>query len=406
MLKYILGIKTLLDYIYDSLFSCIIMVFSCEILIHEGFSFRYFIYVFAMFLISYIARKYAINYLTVLIMHIIPCCVFLALGESYKLIIITALISIYNFVESCNYIRLGRQQRPVNDLPWAVYLVCFISYLFGVYAQNSIVKNMSYYIMILLVITYLLSVYVEGISKYIKSTEDMSGLPIASIIKTNSAIIAGIILVCIAIIALGSFIDWSALLRLLVNGIAAIVKIFAAGFMFVVNLVQRLFKNNAATSSENSTANLLVTREEYIQLSNNIILLCKFIFFVIVIIVAARFMLKAVRFLLVRRNRGTDIIEDIPYKNNVKAYKIRSAAVKKLELSNNEKIRRIYKKTVLEYRHDITLKKSDTVGQIEAKIKSVSGEEIRGITDLYENVRYGTKNADKKDIKNAKAIGK
>ena len=151
---------------------------------------------------------------------------------------------------------------------------------------------------------------------------------------------------------------------------------------------------------------LPVTREEYIQLSTNIVLLCKFILFVIALIIATRFMLKAVRFLLVRRNRETDIIEDIPYKNAVKVSKIRSTTVKKLMLSNNEKIRRIYKKTVLEYRHDITLKKSDTAGQIETKIKNVSGEEIREITDLYENVRYGTKNADRKDIKKIKAIGK
>lgn len=74
-----------------------------------------------------------------------------------------------------------------------------------------------------------------------------------------------------------------------------------------------------------------------------------------------------------------------------------------MDVSNEKKIRQLYKKLVRKYKSEgIVPKKHDTAGEISSKIERASSKSYREATELYRKARYGGDKCSDEDVRSAK----
>ncbi len=403
MTRKIVFVRKLMDLIFGCLFSWLFVMFS-TIVLFRGEPKAFFVpCVIWIYVTAYIIRELARTAITILFAHAAVLVPFYFFNIEGRFIIIFSIISFVLFCEGYSYIRAGKILKPVGEVPWYIFLFCFIFFLYGVYMKNEQLKNASYIVVVLLIITYLINLYVDGLGKYLSAAKNVSGIPLKNIAKTNSLIVGLIILFLVIAIAVVNAHDWQNLVDIIVNGIVSVIKLIGFGILFVFNII-KMFLMRMPASQINDMIGEEMQANNYAEHGQAIFALLKFLFVAAMAFFLLMLIIKLVGRLFVRHNRLSDIVEDAPVKKKEKITTEKRKGIFSVLFSPEEKVRRMYRAHILGYRYDIKLKETKTCRDICRDIYSETGDDVSQLTEIYSEVRYGEKKTDRNVIKKISSL--
>ncbi|MCM1272344.1 MAG: hypothetical protein NC225_01960 [Clostridium sp.] len=404
MIHNIYRLRKVLNFVYQCLFACLFMLFFCVIMLHVPVKSAYFVEIVLIYFISYIVRDLAPNLLLALSFHVIPFVGIYFYGMTFSVFVVMAMIGFRLFMDTWMYMRMGRVLKPVDDMPWPVFLMSFIFFLFGYYVKNDMLKSAAYHIPLICVAIYLLNVYLDGLIQYVNSTKNVSGLPMKNIVRTNSLFVGVVIAVLLVAAVLGNSIDFTAVLTAIKNVVVTVVKVIFSGIAFIINLIMKLFSAETAVGTGDTYTAVNKPRENNFAAGESILVLLQYALLAVLIYVAVKIIIKIVKALLVKQQGMLDIVEEAEVEKNLVT---EAAGIKRIWntlFSPEEKLRKMYKKYILGYSYDIRLKNSSTCGEIQQEVMEKTNEDVSDVTKLYSDVRYGGKNVSREDLKRIKQL--
>lgn len=403
MTRKIVFARKLIDLIFGCLFSWLLVMFSA-IVLFRGEPKAFFVpCVIWIYVTAYIIRELATTAITILFAHAAFLVPFYFLNIEGRFIIIFAIISFELFCESYSYIRAGKKLKSVGEVPWYIFLFCFIFFLYGVYMKNEQLKNASYIVVVLLLITYLINLYVDGLGKYLSAAKNVSGIPLKTIAKTNSLIVGLIMLFLVIAIAAANSHDWHVLADIIVNGIASVIKLIGFGILFIFNIM-KMFLMRMPAGQINDMIGEEIRENNYAEHGQAIFALLKFLFVAAMAIFLLLLLIKFVCRLFIRHNRLSDIVEAAPVKKKEKLKTEQRKGIFSVLFSPEERARRMYRAHILGYRYDIKLRETKTCRDICRDIYNETGDDVSELTEIYSEIRYGEKKADKSVIKKISSL--
>ena len=403
MTRKIVVIRKLIDLIFGCLFSWLFVMFSAIFLFREEPKAFFVPCVIWIYVTAYIIRELAKTAITILFAHAVFLVPFYFFNIENRFIVIFAIISFVLFCEGYKYIRAGKILKPVGEAPWYIFLFCFIFFLYGVYMKNEQLKNASYIVIVLLIITYLINLYVDGLGKYLSAAKNVSGIPLKNIAKTNSLIVGLIMLFLGITIAVVNSHDWNTLVDIIVNGIVSVIKLIGFGILFVFNIIKMFFMR-MPVGQINDMIGEEMRANNYAEHGQAIFALLKTLFVAAMAFFLLMLLIKFVGRLFIRHNRLSDIVEAAPVKKKEIITTEKRKSIFSILFSPEEKVRRMYRAHILGYRYDIKLKETKTCGDICHDIYNETGDDVSELTEIYSEIRYGEKKADRNVIKKISSL--
>ncbi|MBD5096359.1 MAG: hypothetical protein HDT40_04995 [Lachnospiraceae bacterium] len=403
MTRKIVVIRKLIDLIFGCLFSWLFVMFSAIFLFREEPKAFFVPCVIWIYVTAYIIRELAKTAITILFAHAVFLVPFYFFNIENRFIVIFAIISFVLFCEGYKYIRAGKILKPVGEAPWYIFLFCFIFFLYGVYMKNEQLKNASYIVIVLLIITYLINLYVDGLGKYLSAAKNVSGIPLKNIAKTNSLIVGLIMLFLGITIAVVNSHDWNTLVDIIVNGIVSVIKLIGFGILFVFNIIKMFFMR-MPVGQINDMIGEEMRANNYAEHGQAIFALLKTLFVAAMAFFLLMLLIKFVGRLFIRHNRLSDIVEAAPVKKKEIITTEKRKSIFSILFSPEEKVRRMYRAHILGYRYDVKLKETKTCGDICHDIYNETGDDVSELTEIYSEIRYGEKKADRNVIKKISSL--
>ncbi|MBQ6231048.1 MAG: hypothetical protein IJJ74_08005 [Eubacterium sp.] len=341
--------------------------------------------------ISWILRNRSGNNIVLFLVHtvMIVGVVFIEKGVVLKTVMGVTLFMVMIF--AMRYNRRGGTLRMLDEVPWPMFLSGMLMYVFGMYMNNKAMVFEAYLIPVFLFITYLIIVYLDGMYYYIDRTKDIEDLPVKRMMSVNSVIVAGIILVIIVAIAITYLFNFDGLMKGFFKGVITIFGFIILGFKFIYALLFSFLKGGE--SAQDDVAN---KREEAAKLmeDNGFADSLTTIVIVALVILAALLIFyivkKIVRFIILKRRMPQDIIENITeIAHDQKEKRKTFSQVMKERMSMDEKVRRVYRKTVLQAGRPYVPAENETTLDINTKVSVNSKYDLSDMTELYNELRYG-----------------
>ena len=162
--------RRILACIYDVLYSVLLYFFFCVICVKQEPRTWDMVYIAGIFALSWVIREMVPYYFLMEALHLILVVplFFPVFTVGYR--IFFGLLIFHNAGESVIYNRRGMNLKNVDDVPWVMFLTCLIIYIYGAYVGSGLLKNVAFAFLLVLLLCYLLSMYAEGIDKYIGCT--------------------------------------------------------------------------------------------------------------------------------------------------------------------------------------------------------------------------------------------
>ena len=348
--------------------------------------------------VSWILRERTGNNIVLFFVHVamIAGVIFIEKGVALKTVMSAALFVVMIF--AMRYNKRGGRLNQLDEVPWPMFLAGMIMYLFGIYMNNKEMLFKSYLIPVILFIAYLIIVYLDGMYNYIDRTKDVADLPVRRMMSVNSVIVTGIVSFIIVAIAITSLFNLDGLIKGFFKGVLTICGFIILGFKFIYALLFSFLKGG-----ESAQEDVAGKREEAAKLmeDNGFADSLTTIVIVALVIVAAVFIFyivkKIVRFIILKRRMPEDVIENLTENTHDQKEKRKTfrESVKE-RLSMDEKVRRVYRKTVLAAGRPYVPLENETTLDINGRISVNSKYDLTDVTGLYNELRYGQTVPDRK----------
>lgn len=306
-------------------------------------------------------------------------------------------------ITAMRYNRSGGRLRRLDEIPWPMFLAGMVMYAFGLYMNNKEMLFTAYLIPVMLFITYLIVIYLDGVYDYFDRTKDVNDLPVRRMMSVNSIIVAGIIVITLISIAISYVFKLDILMRGFFKGLLTVLRLFMLCIKFIYTLLMSALsggsvKNQAAKSREE--VKQLVEDNSFADSMTTIVVIA-------IIILAAVFVYylvrRIVRFIIAKRRMPSDIVEqivEIPHDQKEKRKGF--VTVMKERMSLDERARRVYRDTVLKTGRPYVPEEYDTTLDIRDKISENSVYDLSEITELYNKLRYSEMVPDRKTLSEMK----
>ncbi len=314
---------------------------------------------------------------------------FLLLRDSLSRIIMTAVI-IWLYIDSYLYIRRGFKLLPYTEVPWLPMSVAFVLTGLSYYAGNKSAVSLVLVLSVALLITFLLIIYTDGIDKYLARTKNVEGLPVSSIIRTNTVFIIATVFIILTVImvflGLGAGTLVGVILKYLV--MVTVLIVMLAFLMMLLPLLLFLMRTGGLGGFFAMMDGPLINEDTEPSLLARIL---EVILAVITVIVLSYLIYKAsgfiIKMLMMKRIPDTDRVEKLSHAKSERVLDRRGADGHNSIREN--RVRRKYRKTVLKYKKYYMPDEKATTGDIKKKIENEVSVSLGEITEQYENVRYG-----------------
>ena len=389
-------IRKILRYIYDLVLSGMLLMAATLLVDKEYTAVKSLVVMAVLTLVSYIVREFVgriwLQSLLHTAMAATACLIPGEITAKVMLVIITGRL----FTETFLFITRDFKVGLLTEIPWPDMTIAFILTGFGYYVKDNRVINVVLISTVLMLIIYFIIVYTDGISSYLAKTRYVEGLPAINIIKTNTIIVAAIVILTFVIIILCIDLGMGDMVHTIVMFIARLMIILLAVALII--LLAPLVMLLVATGAFPNLAGMGSAIDDQIRERNIIDRIIEVMATAVVIIffsyVLFRFARYLMKLLMIRRIPKTDRIEFLGKAEQ-------SDRVIKRKKSDADDsfvdsvVRRRYKRTVRKYRRYFVPEEYDTTGDIKKRILSESHDDISGITSRYENARYGKTGQDK-----------
>ena len=392
-------IRRLLRFFYELLFAILVLEFAIVIFYKDSVSYKNIAVIVAFYVLSYVAREKSSNIFIMLVIHIVPVVVLCFMDIEVKYIVLYSLFMIFLADASYMYIRKGMVLLPMTDFPWVTFLMCLVIYIYGYFTKSLDMIKGIYVIPAILIFIYLFSIYADGLKKYVISTSDISGLPIRSIIITNTSIVGFVSFLLLCLIIISGRLDFTGLTSKLVLGFAAILKVIWAVISFIGAIIGSMIttgRSNLAANSSNYGEKIGAEAGHLAELMEGIMKLALIALLVYALYRLGKYILSII-FVRYRHEEGKVENVSSPVKKHIVKEKLPKRKVERLDVT--QRFRRMYKSYVERHKYNLSLDKSTTCREIEQEMEELGIEAAHEISELYSKVRYGGMEADRKTLK-------
>ena len=395
--------RKLVRLLYYYLLVAFFATFALYLLKQGSLSAENYLILAAVMSISWLMREKTGNNIILFFTHVamIAGVIYIEKTTAEKTVIAVTVFVI--MITAMRYNRSGGRLRRLDEIPWPMFLAGMIMYAFGLYMNNKEMLFTAYLIPVMLFITYLIVIYLDGVYDYFDRTKDINDLPVRRMMSVNSIIVAGIIVITLISIAISYVFKLDILMRGFFKGLLTVLRLFMLCIKFIYTLLMSALsggsvKNQAAKSREE--VKQLVEDNSFADSMTTIVVIA-------IIILAAVFVYylvrRIVRFIIAKRRMPSDIVEqivEIPHDQKEKRKGF--VTVMKERMSLDERARRVYRDTVLKTGRPYVPEEYDTTLDIRDKISENSVYDLSEITELYNKLRYSEMVPDRKTLSEMK----
>ena len=382
-------LRRLVRMLDESALACLVLYFSGIIVAKEMPTVSLIATVIVCFVLSRLIRE-RMSYGWIVFLHIAMTVICALIpGTLFSRIMPGLIILFYMLPSSYAYASRGATLKPVDEAPWPLFMMCVAADIYGYAVKSDVLMRVSYIVLLILLTDYLLCLYLDGTSGYIRSTKDVNGLPIRKMLQVNAFLIGGIILVIAIFIFLTRNVDFSEQLKTLLSAVVLVLKSIASALLTFVILIILFFGRLADTSGLETMRDNLVTSEDMAKASGLWDVIIGLLFFVIVGFILFKVLSVLLKFFTKKRRPATDIVEVVEKNTDTEVEVVDRKESPFVRLSKKERARRIYRERILRYRNHIRLAPNKTCRDIEEELFEQELDDVGPLTDLYEKVRYG-----------------
>lgn len=392
-----------MQFLYEALFSSLVLGFLESMFIKESPSWYVIPMTFALYLLSYAFREWAPNNILMLLAHFFVIGIIYYLPLAMNIRVLFALMQLALIYSSIWYIKNGMRIKKIEDLPWPSFLTCVLIFFFSFLIKDHTLNMMAYVITILLLITYYLITYVEGLLSYVESTQDVKGLPLKRMLYSNSIVIAAIIGFLLIGLVLGRLAFVEKLATLVGMGMKKIVLYALLVILWLIDKFLRLFVPDSYMQQYQATVDII--QDEQYRDNSFLNLIFYIALLILVMYISYRILLRVIEFLLMKKQPKKDKIE-FTRPEKIEIEKKKQNKKKQKELSIFEKARKYYRLKIQSFEHKIELTNQNTCRDIEKNVGMECQEDISEITNLYSSIRYGQKEVNRKIVEKMKYLSR
>ncbi len=359
--------------------------------------------------ISYVARDFLTSFALQILAHglLTAAAVFLISEKEMKFILITY-IFFYLFPDSVAYIRRNLNIAPVSDAPWPTILISLIIYIYGVGAGSPLLKTCAFFGTLIMLFIYLLQVYVDGLKNYVTQCKDVADLPLKKIISVNTRFVVAFAACLFILMLLGRIYDFTALYNAIFAAVSFIAKWIAVLIGLFFAFISNLFTTSTTSTETDSTGTSSIAGNYMNDSTYHAMQIFVGVLFVALIFMIFYKLIKKILVALFKiRIYDGDVVTRTDETSTYRAVLSDVSPRSKTAKTREDKLRRIYKKTVLLHKDELySLNDRQTCGDIKEALTDEAPHPFAHMTRIYQEVRYGDVPADAANIKEMKQLSK
>ena len=411
MYDWITKVRKILKLIYQYTLTLLIYNFLGVLFRQGTLGLKAMLAIAVIFVLSYILRDYFTRGVYLLIIHAVMGIIGAFFFSGLFLRGVILFTAFDTFMDGLFYINRGFTLRRFSEAPWELFLIGVISTILAWYLKDEYLFWFTYVATISLFINYLLTMYFDGIEKYISTNRHITGLPLKQIISVNSLLVTGIMFIVVVLVGLSNIFDFSGIVKSFGYAMLTILRIILIILSIIINLFFGLFDYGNPAPPEQGLKQIQILT----QGADIIGAIIEFLLMALVTSLTVYLIYSVVRFfikLILRKNdRSFELTEELGHSIRKKDLVRESTRVSDRpgRLSGAARVRELYRKNVLSFRKMFMPDRNDTAGDIEKALTSYGMENAEKFTEMYEAVRYGNTIPDRqyintmKDLKNQKS---
>lgn len=392
-----------LRYLYEVVTAELFMYTFCMIFMRQDPQFTDAIWIAGIFLLSYLIRDFAPNHILLTVGHLVLAGLLVILPGTVWIRTVTGIYDIgYLLPCAVAYAKRGSGLTDMSE-PWPSILAGIIIYFASIGMKLSVLSNLSYIAVALLMAIYMMIRYIQGLKRYISQTTEVSEQSIRDIAFINGRVVLFLAVLVLLLMGACRFLDLSGFVNVLARAFAKVVQtVFGAIMVIWVFVLTLLTKGGPAATSLDYQDTLNEYYQNSVKGYDVFTLILKVFVVLLLIFFLVRILLQVIRFLLKPRSYADDVIELIAEEPNQYKERITNRRIMH-RLTAEEQARKIYKKSILRYKDVITLNKRMTCEDIRQEITETEVGNVEGISAIYEQIRYGAGEVDNYVIREMKA---
>lgn len=392
-----------LRYLYEVVTAELFMYTFCMIFMRQDPRFTDAIWIAGIFLLSYLIRDFAPNHILLTVGHLVLAGLLVILPGTVWIRTVTGIYDIgYLLPCAVAYAKRGSGLTDMSE-PWPSILAGIIIYFASIGMKLSVLSNLSYIAVALLMAIYMMIRYIQGLKRYISQTTEVSEQSIRDIAFINGRVVLFLAVLVLLLMGVCRFLDLSGFVNVLARAFAKVVQtVFGAIMVIWVFVLTLLTKGGPAATSLDYQDTLNEYYQNSVKGYDVFTLILKVFVVLLLIFFLVRILLQVIRFLLKPRSYADDVIELIAEEPNQYKERITNRRIMH-RLTAEEQARKIYKKSILRYKDVITLNKRMTCEDIRQEITETEVGNVEGISAIYEQIRYGAGEVDNYVIREMKA---
>lgn len=392
-----------LRYLYEVVAAELFMYTFCMIFMRQDPRFTDAIWIAGVFLLSYLIRDFVPNHILLTGGHLVLAGLLFILPGTVWIRAVTGIYDIgYLLPCAVAYAKRGSRLTDMSE-PWPSILAGIIVYFSSIGMKLSVLSNLSYIAVALLMAIYMMIRYIQGLKRYISQTTEISEQSIRDIAVINGRVVLFLAVLVLLLMGACRFLDLSGFVNVLARAFAKVVQtVFGAIMVIWVFVLTLLTKGGSAATDLDYQDTLNEYYQNSVKGYDVFTLILKVFVVLLLIFFLVRILLQVIRFLLKPRSHADDVIELIA--EEPRQYKERITDRRIMHrLTAEERARKIYKKSILRYKDVITLNKRMTCEDIRQEITETEVGNVEGISAIYEQIRYGAGEVDNHVIREMKA---
>lgn len=392
-----------LRYLYEVVAAELFMYTFCMIFMRQDPRFTDAIWIAGIFLLSYLIRDFAPNHILLTVGHLVLAGLLVILPGIVWIRTVTGIYDIgYLLPCAVAYAKRGSGLTDMSE-PWPSILAGIFVYFASIGMELSVLSNLSYIAVALLMAIYMMIRYIQGLKRYISQTTEVSEQSIRDIAFINGRVVLFLAVLVLLLMGACRFLDLSGFVNVLARAFAKVVQtVFGAIMVIWVFVLTLLTKGGPAATSLDYQDTLNEYYQNSVKGYDVFTLILKVFVVLLLIFFLVRILLQVIRFLLKPRSYADDVIELIAEEPNQYKERITNRRIMH-RLTAEEQARKIYKKSILRYKDVITLNKRMTCEDIRQEITKTEVGNVEGISAIYEQIRYGAEEVDNYVIREMKA---
>ena len=389
--------------IYNYMLILFFVTFLIYIIRRDSMDIKEYLVLAAAMIVSYVSRDKTGNNIVLFIIHVIMIMASVSVQDDVPEMIVIGLAVFVIKISAMKYNKNDGKLRRMEEIPWQMFVAGMIMYAFGLYINNKEMMFSAYLIPVLLFITYLVVLYIDGIYFYIERTKDVTDLPVRRMMSVNSTIVAGIILIIIISLVISYVFKLDTLMKSFFKGVLAVVRIVLLGINFIFTLIMSMLSSGTVSDEVEKKGEQFDAIIEDNNVGDSMMFVVTAVMILLAAVVVIYAVRKIIRFIVAKRNMPQDIVEEITATSHDEKEKRKGfMTVMKERMSVEERTRRVYRDTILRTGRPYIPYEMDTTLDIESVIDDNSVYNVEEITELYNRVRYSDMTTDRKILSEMK----